>query len=96
MTAVRARERPTVEVAPGQAPATGALTLTIQGIVDLDGQLRYASAPEASTELGATALKIALRTPFEPARINGSPVPWTGGVILDFRVVTPVAGRGPA
>jgi hypothetical protein len=89
MTAIRVRERPTLEVAPGQAPPTGTLTLTIQGIVDLEGHLRYATAPEATTELGATALKIAVRTAFEPARINGSPAPWTGGVILDFKVVTP-------
>ena len=92
MTTIRARERPTIEVARGQAPPTGTLTLTIQGIVDLEGQLRYATAPESNTELGAAAFNVAVKTAFEPARINGSPSPWTGGVILDFQVVTP-AGR---
>lgn len=89
MAAAGPRERPTLEVMPGQASSTERLRLNIQGVVDLEGLLRYASAPEASTELGATALKIALRTRFEPARINGSPAPWTSGVILDFSLVAP-------
>ena len=95
MSSVRTRVRPTLEVLPGQAPPAGTLTLTISGVVDLEGRLRYATAPEANTALGATALKVALQTSFQPARVNGSPAPWTGGVILDFRVVAPAGTDDP-
>jgi hypothetical protein len=93
MSSIRPQVRPAIEVLPGQE-RPDVLTLTIAGVVDLDGRLRYATAPEAATPLGATALKIALTMPFAPARINGSPVPWTSGVILDFRVQT--AASAPA
>jgi hypothetical protein len=84
VTAARALERPSIEVKPGERAPAGPVTLNITGVVDLDGRLRYATAPEAATPVGAMALASAVRMRFEPARINGSPTPWTSGIILTF------------
>lgn len=85
-TSSRALERPSIDVAPGEPRPSGPITLNIAGVVDLDGRLRYATAPEAATPIGATALAAAVKMRFEPARINGSPTPWTAGIVLTFGV----------
>jgi hypothetical protein len=95
-TNARALERPSIEVQPGDRAPSGPLTLHIAGVVDLDGRLRYATAPEASTPFGATALAAAMKMRFEPARINGSPTPWTSGIVLTFGVTdaAPASSEG--
>ena len=80
----RILERPMIEMPAGQPPLTGPRDLTLSGVLDLDGRLRYASAPEATTPFGAAALEAARKMRFEPARINGAPTPWTAGVIVTF------------
>jgi hypothetical protein len=90
-TVPRARERPVIEMPPGQPAPKDPITLTISGVLDLDGGLRYASAPEASTPAGAAAMAAAGKMRFDPARINGAPVPWTAGVIVDFGIPVPAS-----
>ena len=83
-TGPRILERPMIEMPAGQPPLTGPRDLTLSGVLDLDGRLRYASALEAGTPFGAAALDAARKMRFEPARINGTPTPWTAGVIVTF------------
>lgn len=80
----RILERPMIEMPPGQPPLTGPVDITFSGVLDLDGKLRYATAMEAATPFGAAALDAARKMRFEPARINGTPTPWTAGVIVTF------------
>ena len=80
----RILERPLIEMPAGQSPLTGPVDVTFGGVLDLDGRLRYASSPEAPTRFGAAALDAARKMRFEPARINGTPTPWTAGVIVTF------------
>jgi hypothetical protein len=80
----RILERPMIEMPAGQSPLTGPVDVTFAGVLDLDGRLRYASSPEATTPFGAAALDAARKMRFEPARINGTPTPWTAGVIVTF------------
>jgi len=90
----RGLERPTLELPPNQKTPPGPVTLNISGLIDLDGRLRYATAPEASTPIGAAALVAAGKMRFEPAKLNGSPLPWTAGVVLDFGVSAAPAVAG--
>jgi hypothetical protein len=83
---------PTLDMPPGERAPAGGITLNIAGVIDLNGELRYATAPEASTPLGAKAMDAARAMRFEPARVNRSPVPWTSGVILTFGVSGAAAG----
>jgi hypothetical protein len=80
----RILERPMIEMPAGQPPLTGPVDVTFSGVLDLDGKLRYATALEAATPFGAAALDAARKMRFEPARINGTPTPWTAGVIVTF------------
>lgn len=63
---------------PGTTIRAGTSTVTIHGVVDLRGRLRYASSPDAP----AAVVDAASQLTYEPARLNGSPVPWTSGFVL--------------
>jgi hypothetical protein len=80
----RILERPMIEMPAGQPPLTGPRDLGLSGVLDLDGKLRYASVLEATTPFVAAALDAARKMRFDPARINGTPTPWTAGVIVTF------------
>src|SRR5690349_12359530 len=80
----RISERPQIEMPMDQPAPASSITLTLSGVVDLDGRIRYASAPEATTPFGKAALTAANKMKFNPARINGWPVPFTDGVIVTF------------
>jgi hypothetical protein len=86
MTAARASARPVVELAPGQAAPDGPVTLSLGGVVDPEGRLRYVSTRDPRTPFTAAALGAAAKMRFEPARINLTPVPWTAGVVVTFAV----------
>lgn len=77
-------QRAMIEMPPDVSAPQPSIELTLSGAIDLDGRLRYASAPEATTPFGKMALEAAKKMKFEPARVNGSPVPWTAGVIVTF------------
>lgn len=79
-------QRAMIEMPPDVAAPQPTIELTLSGVIDLDGKLRYASAPEATTPFGKMALEAAKKMKFDPARVNGSPVPWTAGVIVTFGV----------
>lgn len=79
-------KRALIEMPADQPAPADSITLTLSGVVDLDGRMRYANAPEATTAFGKMALEAANKMQFEPARVNGSPVPWTAGVIVTFGV----------
>jgi hypothetical protein len=66
-------QRPTLDMLPGEKAPPGGITLNISGVVDLNGELRYATAPEASTPLGNYAMTLARKMRFDPARVNHSP-----------------------
>ena len=85
-TEPRIVERAMIVMPVDQPAPAQSITLTLSGVVDLSGRLRYASAPEATTPFGKMALAAASQMKFEPARVNGSPVPWTAGVIVTFGV----------
>ena len=94
-TEPRILERPLIEMPPDQTAPAASITLTLAGVIDLDGRIRYASAPEATTPFGKAALAVASRMKFDPARLNGLPVPWTAGVIVTFgAAAAPVAVTG--
>ncbi|HXT69051.1 MAG TPA: hypothetical protein VN700_04830 [Vicinamibacterales bacterium] len=80
----RILERPQIEMPPDQPAPQSSITLTLAGVIDLDGHIRYATAPEATTPFGKAALAAANKMKFDPSRVNGSPVPWTAGVIVTF------------
>ena len=80
----RILERPLIEMPAGQPPLTGPVDVSFAGVLDLDGRLRYGTSPDATTPFGAAALDAARKMRFEPARINGTPTPWTAGVIVTF------------
>jgi len=80
----RIMERPMIEMPAGQPPLTGPVDVTFSGVLDLDGRLRYSTVLEATTPFNAAALDAARKMRFEPARINGTPTPWTAGVIVTF------------
>ncbi len=100
MTEARATARPVVELARGQPRPDGPVTLTLGGVVDLDGRLRYLSSHDADAAPIVSAARAAAgKLRLEPARINRTPVPWTGGVIVTFSVVAaedaPASAAGP-
>jgi len=80
----RPLSRPVLDMPEGQTAPAEPVTLRIDGVVDLDGRLRYASSREPGTPVNKAALAAAAALRFEPARVNGSPRPWTAGVILTF------------
>ena len=82
-TAPRILERPLIEMPAGQPPLTGGVDVSFTGVLDLDGRLRYAASAD-TTPFGVAALEAARKMRFEPARINGTPTPWTAGVIVTF------------
>jgi len=79
----RILERPLIEMPAGQPPLTGPVDVPFSGVLDLDGRLRYAASSD-KTPFGVAALDAAMKMRFEPARINGTPTPWTTGVIVTF------------
>jgi len=79
----RILERPLIEMPAGQPPLTGPIDVPFSGVLDLDGRLRYAASSD-KTPFGVAALDAAMKMRFEPARINGTPTPWTAGVIVTF------------
>jgi len=97
-TRPRALDRPRVELAAGEAAPPGPVTLTLGGVLDLDGRLRYATVAETLTPFLQAALRAAGQMHFEPARINGSPTPWTAGVVVTFGSSPHASGAttGPA
>lgn len=83
--------QPVLKMPEGETAPAAPVTLRIDGIVDLEGRLQYASSREPATPVNKAALTAAASLRFEPARINRSPTPWSAGVILTFST-----GRQPA
>ena len=82
-TGPRILERPLIEMPAGHPPLTGPVDVSFSGVLDLDGRLRYGTSAD-TTPFGVAALDAARKMRFEPARINGTPTPWTAGVIVTF------------
>jgi hypothetical protein len=80
----RPLDKPVLQIPDGETATVSSVTLHLDGVVDLDGKLRYGSARDATTWIGKLALDAASGLHFEPARINRSPIPWSAGVILTF------------
>ncbi len=75
---------PVLQMPEGETAPADPVTLHIDGVLGLDGKLRYSTSRQATTTVAKAALASAANLKFEPARINGSPTPWTAGVIVTF------------
>lgn len=84
MTDAKAVTAPVVELAAGQTRPPGPVTVNLGGVVDLDGRVRYANAPEAGSAFVTAAHAAAIRMKLEPARVNRTPVPFAAGVHVTF------------
>jgi hypothetical protein len=84
MTDAKAVTAPVVELSAGQTRPPGAVTVSLGGVVDLDGRVRYANPPEAGSAFVTAAHAAAIKMRLEPARVNRTPVPFAAGVHVTF------------
>ncbi len=95
MSDAKAVSVPVVELSAGQQRPPGNVTISLGGVIDLDGRVRYANPPEGGSPFITAAHAAAIKMKLEPARVNRTPVPFAAGVHVTF-AGAPTADAPPA